>query len=150
MILDRLSEAAKYEPLHSLFSQAFEWLRNSDLKGLTPGKYELAADKLYALVSDDQGRTMAGAKLESHRRYLDIQYVVHGDEVIGWRPLAACSQIDQPYDATRDIMFFADKPETWLALAPGTFTVFWPCDVHAPLAASGAVRKVVIKVAISD
>ncbi|MBS0208319.1 MAG: YhcH/YjgK/YiaL family protein [Planctomycetes bacterium] len=150
MILDRLTESAKYEALHPLFAQAFAWLRANDLNALAPGKYELSGDRLYALVSDDQGRTRAGAKLESHRKYIDIQYVVRGDELIGWLPAAECRQVELAYDASRDLLLYGDASETWLVMPAGTFTIFWPCDGHAPLATDGAVRKVVLKIAVEE
>ncbi len=45
-------------------------------------------------------------------------------------------------------MFFADRPETWFAVKPGSFAIFYPQDAHAPLAGTGETRKAVMKVAV--
>ena len=56
--------------------------------------------------------------------------------------------VAEPYDAGRDIAFFADEPAAWFPLERGQFAVFFPDDAHAPLAASGSLHKVVIKVEV--
>jgi biofilm protein TabA len=53
-----------------------------------------------------------------------------------------------PYTAEREVMLFADRPETWFVVKPGSFTIFYPQDAHAPLAGSGETRKAVMKVAV--
>jgi beta-galactosidase beta subunit len=45
-------------------------------------------------------------------------------------------------------MFFADRPETWAAVEPGSFVILYPQDAHAPLAGAGEIRKAVVKVAL--
>ena len=74
--------------------------------------------------------------------------LVDGSEEIGWRPTAECRELTDPYDAPRDIMFFADQPLAWIELPIGKFMIFYPEDAHAPLASTGDNVKAVIKVAI--
>ena len=73
---------------------------------------------------------------------------IEGDERFGWRPLEDCHEVAEPYNAERDLGFFADRPTVWLPLAAGQFAIFFPADAHAPLAGEGPVHKVVIKVAV--
>ena len=77
-----------------------------------------------------------------------IQYTIDGDERIGWMPLPLCRSPDAPYDETRDVVLFADRPTTWLAVPPGSFAIFLPHDAHAPLAGQGLVKKAVVKIAV--
>ena len=148
MILDELANAARYESLHAGFRAGFEFLAQKDLVSLPGGRHEIDGARIFALVNRDPGRGIEGARLEAHRKYIDIQYLVDGRERIGWRPLAGCRRLTDPYDADRDIMFFADAPETWIDLALGQYMIFYPQDAHAPLAAEGDNVKVVIKVAV--
>jgi YhcH/YjgK/YiaL family protein len=148
MILDDLRAAGRYETLHPLFRQGFEFLARPDLEQLASGRYDLQGDRLFALVNRDPGRGRSGARLEAHRRYIDIQYLVAGKEEIGWRPTEQCQHVTEPFDTGRDIMFFADAPLTWIELPVGKFMIFYPQDAHAPLAASGDNLKVVIKVEV--
>ena len=66
---------------------------------------------------------------------------------MGWSPLAACRQ-PLPFEASEDVGFFSDVPASWILVPEGSFALFFPDDVHAPLAGSGRVKKVVLKVAV--
>lgn len=148
MILDDLSGAARYYHLHPDFREAFEFLSRGDLASLANGKIELQGERLFALINRDPGRGHEGARLEAHRKYIDIQFLVDGSEEIGWRPTAECRQLTEPYAEPRDIMFFGDAPHTWIQLPVGKYMIFYPEDAHAPLAARGDNVKAVIKVAV--
>lgn len=148
MILDDLQAAGRYDALHPLFCKGMEFLARADLESLPGGRHEIDGDRVFALVNRDPGRGRAGARLEAHRKYIDIQYLVSGREEIGWRPTEQCQQVSEPYDDSRDILFFADQPQTWIELPVGKFMIFYPQDAHAPLAATGDNLKVVIKVAV--
>ncbi|HEV2968964.1 MAG TPA: YhcH/YjgK/YiaL family protein [Pirellulales bacterium] len=148
MILDALAAAEPYFALHRGFSAAFAYLRSVSPGQLLEGRHELEGNRLFALVAHDSGRGRQAAKLEVHRKFIDIQCCLSGQESIGWRPLADCAAPEAPFDSTRDIQFFADRPESWLDLHPGRFAIFYPSDAHAPLAGDGEVLKVVVKVAV--
>lgn len=164
MVLDRLIHWRRYAALHAGFPAAFAALADAQSADLPPGKHSIDGDRLYLIVGRDGGRGRDGAKLEAHRRYIDIQLTLAGQEEIGWSPLAdsvsaartpatgAASAVaiepDAPYDAARDIAFYSARPEAWLALPPGTFAIFFPDDAHAPLAGLGEIIKVVAKVAV--
>ncbi len=148
MIVDRLENAAVYHPMLPLLAEGFAFLQRPDLASLPPGKTPIDGDRLFAIVADDEGRGRERAMLEAHRRYLDIQYVVSGTDEIGWLSLDDCERVKLPYDAEKDVALYFDRPATWLVLPADTFAIFLPQDAHAPLAGSGHVHKVVVKVAL--
>ncbi|MGC2047286.1 MAG: YhcH/YjgK/YiaL family protein, partial [Gallionella sp.] len=133
--------------LHPLFPRAFEYVRNTDLLSLAPGCYPIIGEDLLAIVEHMPGRTRAEAKLECHRRYIDIQLVLEGTDEMGWKALSECRDPVSDYSAERDIRFFHDAPATWIATPPSAFCIFFPEDAHAPLVSAGQVRKVVFKIA---
>lgn len=147
MILDKLENCSAYLKLHPHFAAAFRFLREEPLDSLPAGRRELVADVLYANVDHVVGRGREGAVLEVHRRFIDIQYTLSGEEEIGWRDLGACRRWVEPFDESRDIGFLSDKPLAWFAVPPGYFAIFFPEDAHAPLAGQGALRKVIMKIA---
>lgn len=148
MILATLTESGRFEALHPLFVRAFEFLRNTDLMALEPGKHTVQDEAIFVIVEACAGRTRAEAKLECHRRYIDIQLVLEGVDEMGWRPLAECVDPATDYDAARDIRFFNDTPVSWIATPPGAFCLFFPDDTHAPLVSTAFIRKVVVKIAV--
>jgi biofilm protein TabA len=148
MIIDAGSLYGRYTSLHPLFDRAFRFLADSDLRTLAPGRLAIDGDRLYVSIDHTQGRGREAARLEAHRRYIDIQYTIEGHEEIGWLPLAECGPPREGFDEARDVAFFDRRPGTWLAVPEGTFAVFFPEDAHAPLAGRGAVKKAIVKVAV--
>ncbi|MEL6106481.1 MAG: YhcH/YjgK/YiaL family protein [Planctomycetota bacterium] len=147
MILSSLDDAARYETLHPFFGQALEYLR-SVAAPIEEGKRPLEGDDVFAVLWKGFGKGQTDAVLECHRRYIDIQYVVSGEDVIGWQSLAECEREKQPYDEVNDLQFFYDRPRSWHRVPAGSLAIFYPEDVHAPLAGRAALEKVVVKVAI--
>jgi YhcH/YjgK/YiaL family protein len=92
------------------------------------------------------------AKYEAHRDYIDIQYLVAGDETIGVAPVGQLRDAT-PFDAEKDILFFGAPPAALtLRIPPGHFAVFFPEDGHQPMrhgAAPGELHKVVVKIRVS-
>ena len=148
MILDTLANAGRYAAVHAGFALAFEFLMTKDLTTLAPGRHDIDGDRMYVSIDHKAGRGEDGARLEAHRRYIDIQYTIGGDELIGWMPLAGCTAPDGAFDETKDVGFFADRPATWVSVPPGSFTIFFPHDAHAPLAGHGLLKKAIVKIAV--
>ena len=151
MIADTLEQRHRYTGLSPRFAAAFEFLEK--LPARQPaGRCDLDGNNCYALVQAYKTRPLAQAAFEAHRQYIDIQFLQTGRETLLWTPLAALTQVTQPYAAEKDITFFAPPPHwTPVNLHAGQFAVFFPEDGHAPGLESGGqseVRKVVIKVRV--
>ena len=147
MILDTLGNAAKYTGLKMGISEAFGFLDQPGLADLPDGKYEILGDRVYAIIERTNGRKASDAQMEGHRKYIDIQYIISGDESMGWAPRdgLACSV---EYDAEKDLEFFEGESESLIRVPPGSFAVFLPSDAHLPMIGNGSIHKVVVKVAI--
>ena len=78
MILSSLSQSSRYTALHSLFQRAFDYMRDTDLFALAPGRYHIVGDDLIAIVEQVPGKAKEMARLEAHRKYIDIQLVLEG------------------------------------------------------------------------
>lgn len=150
MILDRLENAESYYALHAGFAQACDYLRRTDFTRMSSGKHKVDGERLYVMLNKGPGRGRDAAKLEAHRRYIDIQYTIVGPDAIGWMPLQGCREVDTPYDAGADFCLFADRPGAWIGVPPGSFAIFFPDDAHAPMGADTGCQllKAVMKVAV--
>lgn len=150
MIMDRLANAELYFAMHPRFAAAFRYLRTTDLQNLADGEHEIDGRKLFVSVASTPGRGRAGAKLEAHRKYIDIQFVIRGSDDIGLKPTAECRDVELDYDDGHDCSLFRDAPTNWVHVPTGSFTIFYPDDGHAPLGTSEPVKKAVVKVQIHD
>ncbi len=148
MVLDRLDNAARYARLHPGLDAAFAFLQRADLAELPPGRHEIASGWLYAMIIQGEGKGTEGAKMEVHRQWVDLQFVLSGGDVIGWRATAECAQPEGDFDEEKDCGMFGDAPAAWIAVPPGAYAILFPEDAHAPMAGGGPVHKVVVKVAV--
>ena len=155
MIVDNLDQAATYAVVYGpAWRLAFEFLQT--LNPQTPdGEYPLRGEEVSARVMTYPTRPLDQAVLEAHRRYIDIQMVLSGAEIMRVFPVAGLVVRD-PYDAARDVSFYQAPVEcpVRLAMGPGRFAVFFPQDAHMPCLMAGAavqtVKKVVIKLAVAS
>lgn len=130
----------------------FEFLEKTNLAALPLGRHAIQGEAVFALAMKAPSKQPGEAKYESHRDYIDIQYLVAGDETIGVAPIGQLGDAT-PYDAEKDICFFG-SPSAAIALRipPGHFAVFFPEDGHQPMrhgAAPGELHKVVVKIKLS-
>lgn len=146
MILDCLDNWKRYAGLNGGFAPAFEFLLRDDLAELPEGKHTIDGDRVFAIVVRADGLGKDKARLEIHRKYIDIQFCISGTDDIGWKPTADCAG-DEGFDEDKDLGFFTDEVEAWTAVAPGRFAIYFPADAHAPLGCDGPVHKVIVKVA---
>lgn len=149
MIKDKLKNAKIYYNLSTNLKLGLNWLETTDLNSLIDGKYTINGDSIYASVQTYETKT--DANYESHRKYIDIQYVIKGEEKIGVTDLSNCETCIE-YDRERDLEFYIIKSkEEFIELKEGAFAIFYPHDVHKPSIAinqPSTVKKVVVKVAI--
>ena len=83
MIIDKIENAHLYKGLSKRIEKAFEYIRATDLKNIKPGKYEIDGENIFALISEYKTKSEQEGKLEAHRKYIDVQYVISGEEIDG-------------------------------------------------------------------
>jgi len=148
VILDRLEEIDRYASLCSGFSKAFKFLNETKLEELDLGRHEIDEKRVYAIVFQGAAQPREEAKLEAHRKYIDIQVVLSGTDEMGWKNKKTCEKPEGGYDPESDVEFFTDPPDTWIDVKPDAFAIFFPRDAHAPAIGSGELHKVIVKVAV--
>jgi YhcH/YjgK/YiaL family protein len=150
MIIDSLANCDRYASVHPRIEEAFRYLQETDLVSIPVGKYPIDGTDIFAIVQEYDTMDAANEQMESHRKYVDVQFVADGAELVG-HALLAGQTISKPYSDEEDYMLYADKPVFFTKMTAGTFMVFFPTDLHMPcikVAASARVKKVVVKVAV--
>ncbi len=146
MILDRLPHASLYSALHPLFAEGFAFIASQ--AGRATGRYTLAGGA-YAMVQEYDSQPVDAEKFEAHRRFIDIQYIAGGEEIIYYAGLEQLTPGE--YHADKD---YIDLEGAGLALnlQAGDFVIFFPHDAHLSSRCTEAgprpVRKVVIKIPV--
>ena len=85
----------------------------------------------------------------SERKYIDVQFVAKGKELMGYAPLENQKVIDE-YNEQNDITFFRGE-KSFVKVDEGMFAIFFPEDIHMPgikVGERSQLKKVVIKVKV--
>lgn len=149
MILDTIENTHLYLGLNARFPKAFEILKDKTLQQKQDGKYLVDSDNIYYTIQRYTTKSLNEGKLETHRKYIDIQFLSEGTEILDYAPLKGL-KIAEEYNPQKDIAFYETPPEiTKVILEPGLFCILFPDDAHLPcrqLDGPSDVRKVVIKI----
>lgn len=106
-----------------------------------------------AIVSEYETKIENEHGYEAHKKYIDIQYLLSGEERISCLPIERLKEV-KPYNEENDAAFYAADPSlqpSYFSLLPGYFAIFYPQDGHMPqlcVDKPELVKKVVIKVKI--
>ena len=148
MILDTLQNYQLYSAINNRIAKGFDYLRTTDLDSLQSGKPNIDGDTIFALVQEYNTKPSDECKLESHKKYIDIQYVIRGEEMMG-----VTTQNNQKIievNEEKDYTFY-EGTTSLVRVSKGMFTIFFPADLHQPCVqteSAAEVKKVVIKVMI--
>ena len=148
MIYDKLDNLETYAAISERLTKGLQLLWERNLSALEPGRYEVDGDDLYFMVQSYQTKEQNDTP-EAHEKYIDIQYMLSGEELIG---VGALSEMTEMVTANPEKDFWLwHGPLSEIKLGNGSFAVFFPQDAHAPGIAAGApapIRKVCVKVRI--
>lgn len=126
----------------------FDYLNNLNVDSLSLGKIILS-DDVYVNVDQYQTRSEKFAMFESHCKYIDLQYIISGNEYIDLsRNAIKCVC---PYDEMKDITFYQASIGRRLIADSTRFFIFFPQDLHRPcisIRENSLVRKIVVKIRI--
>ena len=148
--IDKQEFARQYQLNKTYWDAAFNFLKTHDLAKLEKGKYPVDGDNVFVSVTEDPTKDLEKTNWESHRKYIDIQCIITGDEKMGVCPIGAAT-VTKPYDEKRDVANYSAEGKMYVGKA-GTFFIFFPNDAHRPNITPGGnlvVKKVVIKVRVA-
>ena len=151
MILGHMKNfAAEKGFFSSKLQRGFDFLQNADFANLAEGKVEIDGENIFAIISQYQPEPKIARNPESHRKYIDIQYIISGEEIIGYANFSKKFEIAEDYLVDKDLLFYKSiSNEMDLTLSAGMYAVFFPWDIHRPSCTSTPgvlVRKIVVKI----
>jgi YhcH/YjgK/YiaL family protein len=147
MIIDKIENAKLYFGINERITKALKFLLTEDLLNIKEGKHEIAGDDIYVLINVYDTKNPSDSNLEAHRKFIDIQYVVSGSELIGLATLKE-QKPSKEYDEKKDYLLFKEDC-SFMKLEQGMFAILFPDDLHMPgikISKPAKVKKVVIKV----
>jgi biofilm protein TabA len=152
MVVTDLEHMAEQVNMTPNMKKALDFLMAAKGKEYADGRVEIDGDKVFALVQSYDSVVTDTPKFEGHRKYIDVQYVVSGEEVMGWA-IATRATVTMEYLPDKDVWLgtVAAADVSGSRLSPGQAAVLYPIDAHAPRLAAGKsmwIKKIVVKVAV--
>ena len=150
MILSSINDQMidSYKKVHPRFETAFDALKKFALGEYEVGKYEVDGKNIFVMVQEYDTAPIEEKKFEIHKDYIDIQYIISGEELMGYESIDKLTPMNEYKPDVQH--FFVNKEYDSFVLGAGEFVIFFPGEPHAPGAAANGVpsgvRKIVVKI----
>lgn len=144
MINDSIKNSQRYTALHPDLGRVFDFLASLDA-GVTPGTYYVDG-RIKVTLSAYVTRQCEDCKFENHRKFIDVQYMVDGEEAIDVTSDELILTEDR-LDESDYALYESGSRYLRATLRSREFTVIFPGEKHRPMVAAGDPRRVVKAVA---
>ncbi|GGF01806.1 YhcH/YjgK/YiaL family protein [Hymenobacter cavernae] len=149
--VDAVEFAREYQANKAIWDQAFAYMRDHDLASLPNGSSKIDGDRLTLSVTEPTSKEFDKTQWESHKKYIDLQYIVRGKERMGVEEFPKLTVTD-PYNETKDVAHYSGSTGKYYVAEPGTFYLFFPRNAHRPsikVEGYDVVKKVVFKIRVA-
>ncbi len=155
-VYGKIDDIIKNNKFEHKIGVALKYLRGLDKKILSgkpvgySNKVEIRGKDIFAIHQVYKTKPVKEARFEAHRKYIDLQYIWKGEELI---PISFSGKLKviRKYDKEKDVEFYKYFPAISLVMEPGDLAILYPSDAHAPGLVSKKqqlVRKTVVKVKV--
>lgn len=139
--------ATQYQKFPERWALVFKFLAENDLKTLPLGKTTLS-EEVKVNVQEYTSKDPGEQRMEGHQKFIDLQYVISGREIMGIVPREQAKEI-VPYDEKKDNAAFQAEDIAYHVATPERFFLFFPSDIHFPGIQFGdksPIRKITFKI----
>lgn len=124
------------------------FLLDANLEALPLGRNEIG-EGAYANVQEYE--TKLASKYELHRRYIDVQLLTRGEELVYVAPVGDALEPEGEFNVERDFILYATaRSPRAVTVSPQSYLLLYPTDAHMPCMVidgqSRPVRKIVVKI----
>lgn len=150
MIVDHISNYNLYKGTKEKVDKAIQYIINNNFQESKKGMHEVEGDELFFNLIEYETKKAEERFWESHKKYIDIHYLLEGEEFVGYE-LFERMTIKEDYNEADDYYLLEGSLHSKVKLQKGDFMICYPKDVHMTGIVSGepkSVRKIVFKVKI--
>lgn len=155
MILNNIKQRGQeIEFLPEKIQEAINYLKQTDFSKLENKSYLIEGDKMFVVIQEYQTKPKQEKSAEQHQKYIDIQYMISGTEIIGVGYEHPGNEILDNYNEEKErIKYDKIKNEKDIVISQGDYIILFPQDIHRPgcnFQKQNNVRKAVLKIAIDS
>lgn len=136
--------------LNSPINECIKYIKSNPVKDMPSGKYSVSKNGIFVILQEYKTRSVEEANWESHKKYVDFQYIISGAENVFVSMLSDMKQGE--YDGNNDYLVCYGNSSEEITICAGNGIVLMPEDVHMPcLHCNGkptSIRKAVFKIPV--
>ena len=150
MIYDKINNIETYRGLSPDLYEGLKFLQQVS-HDITVGTYQITP-RVKVIVSEYETKKVNEYGFEAHKKNIDIQYLLKGEERIACFPIEKLIET-VPYNEEKDAAFYSVEgfKAQEITIGDRYFAIFFPQDGHMPQLSVDEpmmVKKVVIKVEV--
>ena len=147
MIIDYLENIGTYRPI---LPGVDAGLKAAAALGEDPavGRYEFEGG--YFMVQEGETRPVSDGDFEAHRKYIDVQIILKGQELVAWADTSLL-EISVPYDEAKDKIMYSGEPAQCNVIKEKMVWAAFPNDAHKAcreLDTRAHYKKIVMKLPV--
>ena len=149
MIYGNIKNTEEYKFLNTDLQKCFEYIKNNDLKNLEKGSYEICGNDLFVNIVEYETTTEDKRFWEAHKNYLDLHFMLDGEEIINVNFIDNMKQIE--FVEKDDFLSLEGNKKSSILLEEGDFLICYPNDAHMTaikVSDSKKIKKAIFKVKI--
>ena len=129
--INQISQEIKFLP--EKIQKAMNYLKETDFSKLENKTYPIEGDKTFVVIQEYQTKPKQEKSAEQHQKYIDIQYMISGTEIIGVGYENPENEILDNYNEEKErIKYGKIKNEKDIVISQGDYIILFPQDIHKP------------------
>ena len=152
MIVTTCDRLRDWSFINPHFPEAFSALTMLAAQPFTPKHRQDGSDGCFYLELEYETHPKDGSLMEVHRKYIDVMWLISGQEQIAVCPVKQMVNLTQPYEEAGDaaLGMLADGC-SMIQMSPGSVCILFPEDAHAPGITAdvpSTIQKLIAKVPV--
>jgi biofilm protein TabA len=130
MIIDTIKNASQYAGIHPDLPKVLQEIAAADPLTAEAGRYDIPESEAFFMIQKYETKDISEGLWEAHRKFIDVQYVLSGVELIGYKEISKLQE-SVKYSEEADVAFLQGEGD-FLQMGEGMFMILYPQDVHMP------------------
>ncbi len=152
MILESISKTEELSYLPGYVKDAIEEIRCFLKEPYVTGRRPLGSGMTLISCEYETKPLTSDSRMEAHQKYIDLMYMVNGEEIIYVKDTDELCHVTRPYDPEIEALLAdVDKDSSAIRLTAGRFILLFPQDAHCPSCCETVpckVRKIIVKIPV--
>ena len=147
MIINLIKNFSNYKSVYPHLQEAIDYVQRNEFHLLVEGKNEFS-DNFYVVKMIGDKKSDFQGVLEVHREWIDVHIPWTDDEIIAFKEISECHNLEKEYDPENDYALYKESDISQLTLSKGYFCIIDTTICHMAMLGEGNIEKLVFKIRV--